>query len=340
MSSQLEHSSSKAGEEASDSIVDSTSRDQQHTTGLHPAAISSHYSQQIVSGPLASPVQTQKLTVILPRSTTSLLGPDGPTTSRKIPIVIPATTRRLPAQPIRRSGWRSFSKTLIGSTLCCVVLLVLATVFVAPLGAAQHSGGIAQALGNIFTSGQINSFDPLQREPSPTMIPTPVPTINIFTTSEGYCGGSDIWGTCATATTRSGVLGTGMMLSPLPGSVITQYFGNPEYQAICQCTRPHSGIDLAANYGTPILAADSGQVIWTGWDWSGLGWAVKISHGHYIATIYGHLSRFIVEVGQNVTKGQVIAYEGSTGASTGPHLHFMVMVNNIWVNPMLYTVLP
>ena len=69
------------------------------------------------------------------------------------------------------------------------------------------------------------------------------------------------------------------------------------------------------------MAADSGQVIWTGWDWSGLGWAVKISHGHYIATIYGHLQRFIVSVGQNVAKGQVIAYEGSTGASTGPHLH-------------------
>jgi murein DD-endopeptidase MepM/ murein hydrolase activator NlpD len=67
---------------------------------------------------------------------------------------------------------------------------------------------------------------------------------------------------------------------------------------------------------------------------------VKINHGHSIATIYGHLARFIVTVGQNVTKGQVIAYEGSTGASTGPHVHFMVMVNNIWVDPALYMALP
>jgi murein DD-endopeptidase MepM/ murein hydrolase activator NlpD len=81
-------------------------------------------------------------------------------------------------------------------------------------------------------------------------------------------------------------------------------------------------------------------VIWVGWDWSGLGWAVKISHGNYIATIYGHMDHYIVKIGQSVTKGQIIGYEGSTGASTGPHLHFMVLVHNIWVNPLLYVALP
>jgi murein DD-endopeptidase MepM/ murein hydrolase activator NlpD len=135
-------------------------------------------------------------------------------------------------------------------------------------------------------------------------------------------------------------MGTGQMQRPIIGAVITQPFAHPEYQFWCGCWKPHTGIDLAAPYATPIMAADTGQVIWTGWDWSGLGWAVKINHGNYIATIYGHMERFIVSVDQNVTKGQVIGYEGSTGASTGPHVHFMVLVNNIWVNPILYVQLP
>jgi murein DD-endopeptidase MepM/ murein hydrolase activator NlpD len=135
-------------------------------------------------------------------------------------------------------------------------------------------------------------------------------------------------------------MGTGQMQRPLQGAVITQVFGNPEYQQWCGCWKPHTGIDLAAPYGTPVMAADSGQVIWSGWDISGLGWAVKINHGHSIATVYGHLARFVVTVGQDITKGQVIGYEGSTGASTGPHLHFMVLVNNTWVDPTLYVQLP
>ena len=130
------------------------------------------------------------------------------------------------------------------------------------------------------------------------------------------------------------------MQHPILGAVISQYFGHNEYQLWCGCWRPHTGIDLAAPYGTPIMAADTGQVIWVGWDWSGLGWAVKINHGNYIATIYGHMDHYIVKVGQNVSKGQVIGYEGSTGASTGPHLHFMVLVHNVWVNPLLYVQLP
>jgi murein DD-endopeptidase MepM/ murein hydrolase activator NlpD len=130
------------------------------------------------------------------------------------------------------------------------------------------------------------------------------------------------------------------MQRPLNGAIITQPFANPEYQFWCGCVKPHTGIDLAAAYGSPVMAADSGQVIWVGWDWSGLGNAVKISHGNYIATIYGHLARYIVHVGDNVTKGEVIAYEGNTGASTGPHVHFMIMVNNKWVDPATYIALP
>jgi hypothetical protein len=255
--------------------------------------------------------------------------PDTPNAADKSPAVLPGQRGRLNQQhnPIVLSG------ILIGS----IVVFILATLFVVPSHVVpspkeQHSQSLAQSVNDWFKGNPI--IINLAEHVDP---PTPTPALR---TIEGYCGGSDIWGTCATAITASHVMGTGHMQRPIRGAIITQVFGHPEYQAWCGCWKPHTGIDLAAPYGTPVMAADSGQVIWTGWDWSGLGWAVKINHGHYIATIYGHLQRFIVSTGQNVTKGQIIAYEGSTGASTGPHVHFMVLYNNIWVNPADYVQLP
>lgn len=244
-------------------------------------------------------------------------------------LVIPASEKRPKTEKLPRRR----RLVVFTGLILCLVGIVVTTLFVVPLDNGEHAQSIAQTLSNWFSNGQPNAISAAQQVDPPT--PTPA-----LLTGEGYCGGTDIWGTCATAITASGVMGTGQMQRPIIGAVITQPFGHPEYQWWCGCWKPHSGIDLAAAYGTPIMAADSGQVIWTGWDWSGLGWAVKINHGHYIATIYGHLERFIVTVGQNVTKGQVIGYEGSTGASTGPHVHFMVLYNNVWVNPILYVQLP
>ncbi len=257
----------------------------------------------------------------------------GPLTSTKLPIVIPASTKRqrtAPLTPPRRRQRFTLPIILFGGLL----MVIVASLFVVPLDNGQQSQTVAQIFSNLITMGQLNTINPLEHSVPPT--PTTPPQM----LNEGYCGGTDIWGTCATYNTQSGVMGTGHMQRPIIGAVITQVFAHPEFQSWCGCWKPHTGIDLAAPFGTPIMAADSGQVIWTGWDWSGLGWAVKINHGNYIATIYGHMERFIVKVGQSVTKGQVIGYEGSTGASTGPHVHFMVLINNIWVNPALYVQLP
>jgi murein DD-endopeptidase MepM/ murein hydrolase activator NlpD len=260
-----------------------------------------------------------------------------PVSSTKQPVVIPAAGKRRRKDTTKREH-RQRSKrplALFGVLFGSIIILTIVASFVAPLGNGQRSQSLAQTVNNWFSSGsgQTNALDPAQHVDPPT--PTPA-----LLTGEGYCGGSDIWGTCATAVTASGVMGTGQMQRPIQGATITQYFGHPEYQQWCGCWRPHTGIDLAAAYGTAVTAADSGQVIWAGWDWSGLGWAIKINHGHYIATIYGHLQRFIVKIGENVTKGQVIGYEGSTGASTGPHVHFMVLYNNVWENPVNYVQLP
>jgi murein DD-endopeptidase MepM/ murein hydrolase activator NlpD len=99
--------------------------------------------------------------------------------------------------------------------------------------------------------------------------------------------------------------------------------------------RLHEGIDLGAAYGTPIGAAGAGVVTWAGWE-GGYGNLVVIDHGGGIATAYGHQSQIAVSVGQTVARGHVIGYVGSTGHSTGPHLHFEVRVGGQAVDPLGY----
>ena len=98
----------------------------------------------------------------------------------------------------------------------------------------------------------------------------------------------------------------------------------------------HPGIDIANDYGTPILAAASGTVTAAGWNSGGYGNMVDIDHGNGIWTRYGHAEAVVVTVGETVQKGQLIAYMGSTGFSTGPHVHYEVHVNGELVNPILY----
>lgn len=99
--------------------------------------------------------------------------------------------------------------------------------------------------------------------------------------------------------------------------------------------RFHAGLDFAASYGSTIRAADSGTVIFAGW-YGGYGRAVIIDHGKGITTLYGHTSQLYVSEGQAVQRGQAIAAVGSTGLSTGPHLHFEVRRNGSPVNPANY----
>ena len=98
----------------------------------------------------------------------------------------------------------------------------------------------------------------------------------------------------------------------------------------------HPGIDIADDYGTPIVAAASGTVTAAGWNSGGYGNMVDIDHGNGIWTRYGHAEAVAVTVGETVQKGQIIAYMGSTGFSTGPHVHYEVHVNGELVNPILY----
>lgn len=118
-------------------------------------------------------------------------------------------------------------------------------------------------------------------------------------------------------------------LNPAPGT-LTSSFGT-------RWGRRHSGIDIGADAGTEIYAVKSGRVIFSGIA-DGYGNYVKLDHGNGLQTAYGHCSALAVNEGDEVKKGQIIAYVGSTGNSTGPHLHFEVRVDGEFKNPLDYVV--
>jgi murein DD-endopeptidase MepM/ murein hydrolase activator NlpD len=113
---------------------------------------------------------------------------------------------------------------------------------------------------------------------------------------------------------------------------LTSGFGE-RFHPILGYMRFHGGVDLAAQAGTPIVAAADGRVMNAGWR-GGYGQEVQIAHADGLETIYGHMSRIAARAGEMVRKGEVIGYVGSTGLSTGPHLHFEVMRSGHPVNPM------
>lgn len=127
--------------------------------------------------------------------------------------------------------------------------------------------------------------------------------------------------------------GTGIFSYPVTGR-LTSPFGMRRHP-IHRVISFHSGIDLAAPYGTPIKASDSGRVIFNGW-YGGYGKVVIVDHGMDYSTLYAHLSGSKVSTGRNVQKGEVVGYEGRTGYSTGPHLHFEVRRSGRPQNPLNY----
>ncbi|MDQ3139426.1 MAG: M23 family metallopeptidase, partial [Pseudomonadota bacterium] len=123
---------------------------------------------------------------------------------------------------------------------------------------------------------------------------------------------------------------SGMLQRPVPGSVSSN-FGMRRHP-ILGYSRMHKGMDFRAGYGTPILAATDGRVARAGWA-GGYGKQVRINHPGGLLTSYSHMSRIVAQPGQSVRQGQVIGYVGSTGLSTGPHLHYELYRSGAAVNP-------
>ena len=122
-----------------------------------------------------------------------------------------------------------------------------------------------------------------------------------------------------------------LLRTPVDGARITSSFGARPHP-ILGYTRMHPGIDFGASKGTPVYAAGDGVVAESRWA-GGYGNWVRINHSGGWSTGYGHLSRFVVRAGQKVRQGQIVAYVGSTGLSTGPHLHYEIWIKGKKVNP-------
>ncbi|MDQ7085131.1 MAG: M23 family metallopeptidase [Sulfurovum sp.] len=122
-------------------------------------------------------------------------------------------------------------------------------------------------------------------------------------------------------------------IMPLRHARITSSFSRRRFHPILKRYRPHHGTDFGAKRGTPLLAVNAGRVIFSGY-MGGYGKVVKIKHDGGYVSLYAHQSRIRVKRGSYVKKGQIIGHVGSTGRSTGPHLHFGLTKNGRWINPM------
>lgn len=166
--------------------------------------------------------------------------------------------------------------------------------------------------------GQVLILPDAAGEPIPTPVPTKAPAVH-KTSSSCNCSGP--------ATYSGGKLGWPVVGG---GNYVSQYFHYGHY-----------AIDVAATYGTPVVAADGGTVQFAGWKNNGGGYQVWISHGSGLFTTYNHMSAVTVSAGQSVGRGQQVGRIGQSGDATGPHCHFEVWLGPIWnggtrVNPMRY----
>jgi len=132
---------------------------------------------------------------------------------------------------------------------------------------------------------------------------------------------------------RINVSSKSKFIMPLRHIRVTSSFSYKRYHPILKRYRPHHGTDFGARRGTPLLAVNSGKIIFAK-RWGTYGKVVKIKHKGKYESLYAHLSRIKVKRGQYVKKGDIIGYVGSTGRSTGPHLHFGLKKRGRWVNPM------
>lgn len=150
-------------------------------------------------------------------------------------------------------------------------------------------------------------------EPDPTPLPTPVapPPAPVYK--------------AVAVAPPAPIVGNGMLLWPVPGGKISQYYSSY-----------HLALDISKSSGSAVIAAADGTVTWSGWRNNGGGYVIQIDHGNGVQTVYNHLGSMSVQAGAVVTAGQTIAGVGCTGTCTGPHVHFAVIVNGVFINPLRY----
>ena len=225
--------------------------------------------------------------------------------------------------------------------------------YIMPVDGVYHRALVDQSIQSIADEYDIDPYDIITsefnnlfgatpesiiRSGTYVVVPGGTSTYNDWTynplvqrTSDGGGGGSSSAGYIAFAPGQPGSCGT----QPNPGG--TGYFLNPmqSYTWVRGFTSYHSGVDLAGSPGTAVYASSPGRVIYRGWNDWGYGYLVVLAHGPF-TSFYAHLSRIDVSCGQMVGAGQLIGGVGSTGNSSGPHLHFEIRYNDIATDPLLY----
>jgi LysM repeat protein len=205
-----------------------------------------------------------------------------------------------------------------------------------PTSGVMHTVTRGDTLGKIAqkydaTEAQIRDFNSIENEGLVVGERIMVPGGRVIETAKPRQPARAIASAPAGKTSRSNIepavpAGSGSMTWPNGCRRISQYYRG----------WIHTGIDIACPFGTPIRAAESGVVSLVQYSRTGYGYHVIINHGGGVQTLYGHLSTISVEAGQRVSKGENIGLEGSTGRSTGPHLHFEVRINGAKTNPLSY----
>ena len=173
----------------------------------------------------------------------------------------------------------------------------------------------------------IGQLDRGARALVPPAEPMPTP-VAIDPDATPLAAPNGVGGTTASGPTSRGTVSApaaGRLVWPVPGGSYSQYFH-----------AGHLAVDIAAPYGSQIVAAQSGVVTGAGWRNNGGGYVITIDHGNGMQTVYNHLSSIWVSSGQSVGAGQGIGGIGCTGICTGPHVHFEVIVNGIIDNPQRY----
>jgi murein DD-endopeptidase MepM/ murein hydrolase activator NlpD len=210
-----------------------------------------------------------------------------------------------------------------------LLIITLATVSVSATAFAQATSGVARA-GATRVQRPI-SEDPLTDQNLVAALPDPAPARAVAATTVQSAAPKD--------DTDQHIAAIGPAMRPLvtqfnavwpTAGEITTYFGEVGRMS----PRGHAGLDIAAPKGKPIVAADDGEVLKAYWNDDGYGGLIIIGHPSGYESWYGHLERLDVEPGEHVNRGQQIALMGSTGLSTGPHLHFEVRQDGQLYDPL------
>lgn len=240
--------------------------------------------------------------------------------------------RRMPLSFLQTSGW------LVWSVVVCLILGVFpaGVAAEAPIAAARPDAGIAPAAG-VANDPVLHNASSFDLDAGAVSAPPSV----------SFGRALDLEGTPITLVIKTSRPSSGRFMPGANGSPSARPSGSPvrfasissgfgsRWHPVYGDVRFHAGIDMAAPSGTPVYATASGVILVAG-PCGGYGQCVAIDHGSGVVSIYGHLSKVAVLPGRQITSGQELGLVGSTGVSTGPHLHYEIRINGSPVNPRPY----